>query len=439
MFGAISMAFHPITFLCVAALFLALLRDRFRFWTTLGVSFGVYILAILAANITGGLVSDAALSIHAACAAGTLVFLGASFVLFRNNPLHKIFVALLCMANFSYSQLLLPLLLGAMPGSPAGVTGAVVSILVMVFLSFLMGSCLYRPLQRYSGRGGSGFIIGMSLTLIFLYILCTGRLDDPLLIDSPYHRLLMATLVYLAVIFCFRSVYHAGRYQAETAREEARSRMIQMESGDYVDLLAAVREVNLVQRSGEYALDTVAQLIREGQTDRVPVYIKMTKQNLETSPILARYHENPYLNAVIATKAAFAFQNNIDFQSNAFTGDVPFTTAELCILVNEMLTRACSEAANFDGDRHLRFTAIPSEDALRLEAVYSGSLPEKDKFSPKGKQFSDLLAWLFEDSPQEDEEFKGLDNSKEIALAHSGSVTVSGAPNEVILRIKLRY
>lgn len=439
MFGAISMAFHPITFLCVAALFLALLRDRFRFWTTLGVSFGVYILAIVAAHITGGFAHPPLLSAHAACAAGTLVFLAASFVLFRNNPLQKVFVSILCMADFAYTQLLLPLLLGAMPGSPAGTAGAVVSILVMLFLSFLMGSCLYRPLQRFNARGGSGFIIGMSLTLIFQYILCTGRLDGPMLIESPYHRLLLATFIYIAVIFCFRSVYHAGRYQSETAREEARTRMIQMESGDYVDLLAAVREVNLAQRSGEYALDTVLQLLREGQEDRIPVYIRMTKQNLETSPILARYHDNPYLNAVIATKAAFASQNNIEFQSNAFTGEVPFTTAELCILVNEMLTRACSEAANFEGDRHLRFTAIPGEDSLRLEVVYSGSLPEKNKFSPKGKQFSDLVAWLFEDSPQEEDELKGLDNSKEIALAHSGSVTVAGAPDEVILRTKLRY
>lgn len=433
------MVFYPVIFLCTACLFLALLRDRFRFWTTVGVSLGVTLLATVAAYAASSLAGSSVVGAHAGCGVGTLFFLGASFFLFQNNPLHKISTALLCMANFSYSQLFLPLLMGILPLSAAGTLGAVLSIVFTLLLSALLGFCLYRPFQRYSGRGGSGFMLGMALTLAFQYVLCTGRLDIFLTIRTPFHRLLLATFLYAAVIFCFRSVYHAGRYQAETAREEARARMIQMESGDYVDLLVAVREVNSAQKNGEYALDTIAQLLREDQADRIPIYITMTKRNLETSPILARYHDNPYLNAVIATKAAFAFQNNIDFQSNAFTGDVPFTTAELCILVNELLTRACSEAAHFDGDRRLRFTAIPGEDSLRLEAVYSGSLPEKNKFSPKGKQFRDLLAWLFDDSFQEESELRGLDNSKEIALAHSGSVSVAGTGGEVILRVKLRY
>ena len=433
------MVFYPVIFLCTACLFLALLRDRFRFWTTVGVSLGVTLLATVAAYAASNLAGGSVVGAHAGCGVGTLFFFGASFFLFQNNPLHKISAALLCMANFSYLQLFLPLLMGILPLSAAGTLGAVLSIVFTLLLNALLGFCLYRPFQRYSGRGGSGFVLGMALTLAFQYVLCTGRLDMFLTIRTPFHRLLLATFLYAAVIFCFRSVYHAGRYQAETAREEARARMIQMESGDYVDLLVAVREVNSAQKSGEYAPDTIAQLLREDQADRIPIYINMTKRNLETSPILARYHDNPYLNAVIATKAAFAFQNNIDFQSNAFTGDVPFTTAELCILVNELLTRACSEAAHFDGDRRLRFTAIPGEDSLRLEAVYSGSLPEKNTFSPKGKQFRDLLAWLFDDSFQEESELRGLDNSKEIALAHSGSVSVAGTGGEVILRVKLRY
>ena len=39
------MVFYPVIFLCTACLFLALLRDRFRFWTTVGGSLGVTLLA----------------------------------------------------------------------------------------------------------------------------------------------------------------------------------------------------------------------------------------------------------------------------------------------------------------------------------------------------------------------------------------------------------
>lgn len=433
------MVFYPILFLCVAALFAALLHDRFRIFATLGVTAGVYALALLAACLVRGALADSPLASHVGCGAGTLVFLIASLFLYTNNPLHKILVAMLCMANFSYAELFLPLFTGILPISAAGMPGALISIVGTLLIFALSGFCLYRPLQRFKARRSSWFVTGMTLALLVQYLLCLGKINRLLGSPSPYRRLLLATALFAVVVFCFRSVYHAGRFQSEEALQEARRKMMEMESVDYMDLLAAVREVRAAQKSGEYALDTVAQLLREGQTEKIPVYINMTKHNALDNPILAYYHDNPYLNAVIATKAAFAAQNDIDFQCNAATGDVPFTTAELCIMVNEFLTRACTEAAGFQGQRKLRFTAIPGEDALRLEAVYSGSLPEREKFSFQGKKFSDLMAWLFDDSPQEEGELRGLENAAEIALSHSGSLTVAGAGDEVILRAKLRY
>ena len=368
-----------------------------------------------------------------------MIFLLASLFIFTNNPLHKIFLFVLCMANFSYAQLLLPLFIGVLPFSAAGVPGAVISAAGVILLNLLAGFCLYRPLQRFRDRGSSWFITGMTLALLLQFLLCIGKLNLILGAPSPYRRLVLATALYAVVVFCFRSVYHAGRFQMETALQEARKKMIEMESVDYMDLLAAVREVRAAQKGGEYALDTIAQLMREDQVEKIPVYINMTRHNALDNPILANYHDNPYLNAIIAVKAAFAAQNQIDFQCNAATGDLPFTTAELCIMVNEFLTRGCTEAAAFEGQRKLRFTAIPGEDSLRLEAVYSGSLPQKEKFSFKGKKLTDLLSWLFDDSPYEATQLRGLENTAEIALSHSGSLTVAGAGDEVILRAKLRY
>ncbi len=119
--------------------------------------------------------------------------------------------------------------------------------------------------------------------------------------------------------------------------------------------------------------------------------------------------------------------------------EVPVRTAELCIMTDELLTRAANDAAAWEGPRRLRFTAIPGEDTLRLEVVFTGELPKREKFSIKGRQFRDLLNWLFDDPTPEETELKGLDNSAEIVLAYSGSLTVSEAEDGVIIRAALRF
>ena len=436
--GDEAMIYFPVIFLCVMGLFLTLLQDRYRIWTTVGVMLGAYVLAVVASGLISGVVQGKLLPQHAGCAAGMAFFLLASIFMHTNNLLQKGFVAMLCMSNFAYSQLLLPLLLGVMPFKVSGVAGGI-TILVTLLINLCMGLCLYRPMQKFSQRGPSAFLFGMLGLIVFEYLLCVGRLGLLIIVPTPFHLLLLATTVYAVLIFSFRSVYQAGRWQSEQAHAAARRHMLDMESVDFMDMLCAVREVRSAQKAGEYALDTIDQLIREDQAEKIPVYIRMSKHNTQHNPILFRYHSNPYLNAVIATKAALAAQNDIEFECNLSEVEAPLKTSELCVLVNEMLSRGCIDAAKYEGKRRLRFTAIPGEDTLRLEAVYTGELPEEKRFSPKGKKLSDLLEWLFDDSPGRETQLRGLDNTAEIALAYSGSLTVSGTEQEIVVRAQLRF
>lgn len=433
------MVYFPVLFLCITGLFLALLRDRYRLFATVGVMAGAYLLATITASLLRGTLHDSETSLHVPVIVGIVLLLGASLFIHENNWLQKVFLAVLSLSAFSFLLLFTPLFLGVLPFSVSGAPGGVLSLLSCLLIYLLLGLCLYRPMQRFSQRGPSVFLCGMTLLSVFQYLLCTGRLDGVLGISGPIRRLFLATAIYCVLIFCFRSIYQAGRWQNASTRQDAWERMLEMESRDYLDMLASVREVRAAQRSGEYALDTVAQLLRDGQEDQIPDYIANYKSTSAANPILTRYHENPYLNAVIATKAAFASQNQIEFQSNAAAIDAPVKTAELCVLADELLTRAAKDAAAFKGPRRLRFTAIPGEDSLRLEVVYSGELPRREKFSPRGKQLSDFWAWLFGDPAPEETELRGLQNSAEIVLAHSGSLTVAEAEDGVIIRALLRF
>ena len=180
-------------------------------------------------------------------------------------------------------------------------------------------------------------------------------------------------------------------------------------------------------------------MLQDGSDTLIPRYIASFKENGARLPILATYSENPYLSAVIAVKAAFAAQNSIHFESNALVGETPLSTAELCVIANELLTRACEDAAAYQGERRVRFTVFPGENALTMEAVYSADLPEQEKFSWRGKSFSQLMEWLFEDSPEREETLQGLDNTREIVERYSGQLSVSGAAGETILRLALRF
>lgn len=433
------MVYFPILLFCTAGLFMVLLQDRYRILATAGIMAGAYIIANIVVSILGGMFDGPLSSIYGPAVGGTLVLTAASVFVHSNNILQKLFVAVLSIANLSFILLFTPLLLGAMPFGVAGAPGGVISVLATVLLYLLSGLCLYRPMQRFSQRGPSVFLCGMTALCFVLLLLCAGKLDELLGIESPIRRLFLAVVVYCVLIFCFRSVYQAGRWQSQAAREEARERMIEMESADYLDMMAAVRQVRAAHRNGEYALDTVSQLIRDGRTEDIPEYISSYKSSALGNPILGQYHENPYLNAVIATKAAFAAQNQIDFECNAAAMEAPVRTAELCIMTDELLTRAAKDAAVWEGPRRLRFTAIPGEDLLRLEVVFTGELPKREKFSPRGKQFRDLLDWLFDDPAPEDNELRGLANSAEIVLAHSGSLTVSETEDGVIIRAALRF
>ena len=89
------MLYLSIVLLCGAGLFLALLEDRYRFWTTLAVTAVVYGLSLGLSVPLRGLIPDPGVGDQAACAAGCLLFFVSSLFLYRNNPLQKFFVALL--------------------------------------------------------------------------------------------------------------------------------------------------------------------------------------------------------------------------------------------------------------------------------------------------------------------------------------------------------
>ncbi len=132
-------------------------------------------------------------------------------------------------------------------------------------------------------------------------------------------------------------------------------------------------------------MDTVKVMVLDGVSDRVPGYVDSIKASIAQSPMLRGYNENPYINAVIATKAALCSQSGIMFESSAFIGETPLKTGEICIIANELLTKAWLTASHFEGERKIHFYIVYRTGRLCFEAVYSAYPEPNEKFTLRGK------------------------------------------------------
>ena len=114
------MIYFSVTFLCTAGLFLTLLEDRYRLWTTVLATLVVYGLSLGLAYPIRQLITDPIWGDQAACAAGTLLFFAAACFLYTDNILQKLFVALLSLCDFGFLSFFVPLFLGVLPFPVAG-------------------------------------------------------------------------------------------------------------------------------------------------------------------------------------------------------------------------------------------------------------------------------------------------------------------------------
>lgn len=431
------MVYFTIVFLCNTCLFLALLESRYKIWGTLAVSAGTYVVSLAVSWLMPLLVEGPAAS-QLSCLVNLALLFAASFFLYTNNVLQRFYVALLALSNFAFITAFSEQLLGIMPFETAGAFAGVFSVAVYLLLSCFIGLCLYRVLHYFSDRGPSRFLAGVCLIQLFCYFLSLGSFDFLFRTNIFAARFLCAFLLYALIIFTFRSVLHAARFKERGAQETARNRMMELESGDFADMLAGIKEVRSARKTAEYALDTAVNMLRDGDAARIPAYLESVKESSESAPILGQYSENPYLNAILATKAALASHSGVAFTCSVQDGDAPITTAELCIIANELLTKACFEASRFEGERKIHFTIFPADGQLSLEALYSSRLPEKEPFTIKGKTVTELLRCLFEEEPEENAGLS-LEYTEEIISRYSGKISVSGVQDDTIVRVSINY
>lgn len=415
------MMYASVTILTTAAIFFFLQESRYRFW------------AVLSGTLSGLLLSFAVNAVMRAMHLETSIFTAVvtAFIFFvlslflqSNKPFQKLLLFGIALCNFSFLSFFIPMLLAAIPVSTAGFAAGILSVCVHLLFTALVILVLYRPFHYFYDRGISGSQIGMLIFLAFLFCLSMGWFD--FLFLRSYNlavRLLSASIGYILLFFFCRSMYHAAKFREQSATLLAKEQLYQLVSKDAAQTLGEIQETQEIQRIGSYSLDTVQVLLADGMEDQLDRYVKNAKENLQSSPLLGSYSDNPYLNAIIAVKAAEAKRMNIHFTFSSAIGKTPIKTEEICVLVRELLTYGMEQTMQYPEEKKMHLSLLGGEERISFELIYSHSEKAEKKFSLKGKSLSQIFQWLFDDQSESDAPLN-LVNSEYLISQYGGKITV---------------
>jgi len=427
------MFYLGLVFICNTVLFIMLLENKFKIYTTLAVSLGVFVLSLVGYSVLGNFVTSELLHNQLACGLNCLFLFISSIFIYKNNLIHNLYVAILAMSNFAFFTFAIEQIMGVMPFDVSGTFGAVFTSSMYLFLTIFVALCLYSVFHYFVDRGVSKFMIGITIIQIFSYTLNLGKFDLVFKSNPLAERFLYTFIIYTLIIFIFRSIYHAACFREKVTYEAERRKLVNMKAKAYSDIFASITMVNNSIKKTDYLLDTVMVLAHDKHDEDIVEYIKKLKLENKTFNSLGQFSENPYVNALLTTKSAFCQKNNIKMESNVIIGNSEIPAPEICIVIEELLDKACASVLENNENKHIRLTVFPTEHELSFELLYSSPLEKKKKSALKEKNFSAIFNYLFLDSSSQ-EDSSNLENTEEIILRYSGNMSISGSGTDTIIK-----
>lgn len=419
----------PVVFLCNALLFLTVLNSRFRLLAEAIVSGGVFVLSILLNLLLSPAFNDATGQFGNGM--NVLLLLVAAVFLYTNNLAQKLSLSLLLISNYAFLLPVTTTLLKALPFAGDGIWSAVIGSLLYIVLTFLSFMTLAHPFRYFAQRGVSVLSVGLCVSLTICLFCANGILPAFFGLNSVTQRLILTAALYLVLAFTVRAAFNAAKYQENACTAEHREQLLGAEADYFRAMVGNVTNAKNAQEHHDFVLHEIAAEAQDGSCEGVLNIIK--KETVLHDPYLQRYSENPYVNAVLAGKAAYAAHCGIVLESNVELGAVRLKTIEFCAILNDMLTHAidCAEHSGAEEPR-VRITALPVENRITFEAVYSAQKKQKKRTPATKSSVNDLVHKLFEPKKPQ---VLGMEVVRGILERYSGAMDLSAAGGSEILRI----
>ena len=419
----------PVVFLCNTILFMTILNSRFRVITTCAVSVAAYIASLLLNTMLSPAFHD--VTGHIGVAINVFVLLATAVFLYTNNLVQKIFVAILASCNYAFLLPVTEQTLGTLPFANSGFGAVLVGIVLYAFFSFLSVMMLVRPFQYFANRRISTLSVGLCIMQALCWAAAGGVFTDMLGITAFAPRFFLTFVLYMIVAFTMRCAYTAAKYKEYESRADFREALLHAEADYFNAMVGNITNAKTARDHHNFVISEIADYARQGNFDGVLNTI--ADESMLKDPLLEFYSENPYINAVVAAKAAYAHHCGVRFESNVELGATNLKTIEFCVIMNDVLSHAIENAERSHAeDKRVRMTVLPVEDHITFEAVYSAPPRSSRRISWTAGSVSSLMKTLLE--PKNDDGLK-LEAVRGILERCSGTMNLSAVGSSEILRI----
>lgn len=424
----------PVVFLCNTIAFMVLMEERFKVITTLAVSGAVFLFSLVTGAITNSLFTDPTLAGELGVILSVLWALLASVFIASNSIVQKIFVALVLILNYLFVSDFIPYFLGALPFGTAGILAVLISNGIFILFSLLVICLQLRPMHYFYRRGVSLSWVFQCAALLGGILISMGAANTFFHTQSFAFRFFLEVIVYIWVLVVMRSVYSGAHYKVKEMNAQAEGRVKESRIQSYEMMVSNVEAFRNAKNNVEYAFKRIGALADAGKTKEISTYVNLAIEKNKNAPLLEYYCEDPYVNAVVATRAAQAEEQNIVFQCNISLGGLKLKISEMCAIIDELLLAAMSDCSKAEEEKFIRFNVLPAEDKVTIEAIHT--VPQKAEVPVRSRTVFDFVKEFFEET---DDESESLIQVKEIIEKHSGSINISHTQDEKIIRVGVNY
>lgn len=452
-----------IAFFCNMLLFLFSLEERFKSTFTIISAVLCSILSFVPALIFSMIFNDSNLTPLLSVLSNIILLFLLSLISTVNNVFQKLFLSVICMSNYTFSAFTSSYLLNLLPENSPKFLYSFITYSIYFLVCFISGFALYRCMHYFSGQNAS-FTITIATLLQLLVPFLTLEVSNFLFPEGKLlTRILISCMIYFFNLFLSLSLYHAAKYKAAEIQDANYHAILNSHSQRISSAVAYISELEQTKKSYNYIMSTVSDMSNaKKDTLQISEFISTKEIEIQHSPILNHYCDNPFLNSVVACTAAIADRAGIIFESRiSLNDDCKINIAEICLMVDEVLQISYIEASKTEKDKKISLNVSSTDENLILEAVFSAVIEEEQnekvsfnleniKELPKQikefyqkhiyqKKLDEILPSILKDFKHDEYSGIELENTDSLINRYSGNYVISSASNSIIIRTTIHF
>ncbi|MFI3326382.1 MAG: hypothetical protein R3Y35_09440 [Clostridia bacterium] len=425
----------PFVFLCNTLIFLIILEERFKVVPTLCIGFGAFVVSLLLKSVLVVNFGETVLFEPVANAVNLGVLLVASIFFASNNILQKILLTMVLQFNFLMLSLVVPEIINVAPLEISGFIPLLVINLAYALICLVTAAIFWGPLHFFYRSSCSLSQLGFCLLLLLACCLCNGLLEDILNISSYSLTFFSSLFIYLVVVFSYRTTYGTTKEKIDDINSAADDYVMNIWADNFNSLVVNVNSNKILNRNMENSLNRIFEIASLGDIDEVLKYANHYKEYYESNPMLTTYCENPYLNAVIATKTSEAVKNKIELSCKVDLDDNHLSLVTTCAFVDTVLAIANEETKKVKREeKYIDLSVQTTGNYVTIESVFL-----MNKQSPKKFYEVDTLEQLFKNILAKKHEISNsrMDNLVQMTEKLNGTIRQEFVSNKGIIKIML--